>query len=246
MQTVSFFRKTIGVILDPAPNTGCFFLKMTRKDKEGNFEKFSKGQGRTVALSLQEISQAIIQLGNDQEFSVFHRAPSGTETRIVFTPKTDNQLDLKLQDYIITLQAHERRIFEKLLLKTEDVIIHNIVTFKVDKEQRNDIISSSKSTETDQQLETIKNEIPIQTDPLEESHQPSSVDSSLLIVIRENFQGSWILSKITEKLLSLKVEVDRKELLDALEFLLQEGFITKEQRTAQVGHTYTVYYFLKS
>ncbi len=41
----------IGVILDPAPDSGSFFLKMTREDKDGNFEKFSKGQGRIVALN---------------------------------------------------------------------------------------------------------------------------------------------------------------------------------------------------
>ncbi len=243
MQTISFFRATIGVILDPAPDSGSFFIKMTRKDKEGNFEKFSKGQGRTVALSLQEISQAIIQLEKDQEFSVFHRAPSGTETRIVFTPKSDNQLDLKLHDYIITLQAHEKRIFEKLLLKTEEVIIENIVTKKVAKKQQNNTDPNSKSSTTKSQPETIEEESSAPYIPLEETTQSFDPNSSLLDVIRDTFQGSWILSKITEKLLSLDVEVDRKELLDALDLLIQEGIITKDQRTAKAGHTYMVYYF---
>ncbi len=31
LQSISFFRKTIGVILDPQPTSGNFFIKITQK-----------------------------------------------------------------------------------------------------------------------------------------------------------------------------------------------------------------------
>jgi len=129
MRDISFFRASIGIILAPAAESGNLFIKMTRKTENGSFEKFSKGQGRTIALSVQEISQAIIQLENEREFVAFHRSPSGIQTRIRFLPK-QNDLEIRLEDYVFSLNPAEKRIFCKLLEKTEDAILSQIVMGK--------------------------------------------------------------------------------------------------------------------
>lgn len=234
MQDISFFRASIGVILAPAVDSANLFIKMTRKTKTGAFEKFSKGEGRIIALNLQEISQALINLQGGKEFAAFHRAPSGVETRIGFLPKPENQLELRLEDYFITLNPAERRLFTKLLEKLEDAILDRIIMKRSAKMAQDD----SSTVPTDESVPTETHEIST-TEPSEEP----GVDAALLSVIRENFQGGWILSKMLEKLDDLAVDVSRNELLDALELLHQEGFITKEQRTAQAGHIYVVWKF---
>ncbi|MFW9917926.1 MAG: hypothetical protein ACFFGZ_20190 [Candidatus Thorarchaeota archaeon] len=234
MQDISFFRASIGVILAPAVDSTSLFIKMTRKTKTGVFEKFSKGEGRVIALNLQEISQALINLQGGKEFNAFHRSPSGVETRIGFFPKPESQLELRLEDYFITLNPAENRLFTKLLEKLEDAILDRIIMKKPTKMAPD----GSSAVPADEQTtpETLETSPP-------ETPREVGVDAALLSVIRENFQGGWILSKMLEQLDDLAVDVSRNELLDALELLHQEGFITKEQRTAQAGHTYVVWRF---
>jgi hypothetical protein len=234
MQDVSFFRASIGIILAPAPDSASFFLKMTRKGKDGSFEKFSQGQGRTVALSLQEISQALINLHGGKDFTAFHRSPSGVETRISFLSKPEDQLEIRLEDYVITLNPAERRIFSKLLEKTEDAILHQIIMMKLSR--------ASPEVPSPVPLKESAVEATSETRPAD-TPAGISVDASLLDTIRENFKGGWILSKMLDKLDDLGMDISRKELLDALDLLLEDEFITKEQRTAKAGHTYILYNF---
>ncbi|MHA2233522.1 MAG: hypothetical protein ACXAB4_13650 [Candidatus Hodarchaeales archaeon] len=234
MQDISFFRASIGIILAPAPESASFFIKMTRKTKNGSFEKFSKGEGRIIALSLQEISQSIISISQSKEFTAFHRSPAGVETRIGFLPKPSDQLEIRLEDYIITLNPAEQRIFGKLLEKTEDAILHQIVMKKLRRMSQEGTAPVS----------------PTKPEPVAASEanaavtqETTEVDPALLSMIQETFQGGWILSKILDKLEDLGKDVSRQEVLDSLELLLQQGIVTKEQRTAQAGHKYAVWRF---
>jgi len=247
MRDISFFRASIGIILAPAAESGNLFIKMTRKTENGSFEKFSKGQGRNIALSVQEISQAIIQLENEREFSAFHRSPSsGIQTQIRFLPK-QNELEIRLEDYVFSLNPAEKRIFCKLLEKTEDAILSQIVMGK----QINVLQGESSHvspTENRQFMSKTPKQPFSQEIKVTETHGLQSqemvpMDSNILTLIREQFQGEWILGRMLEKLGGLDVNIQREELLAALDILLQENFITKDQRTAKAGHTYFVYNF---
>ncbi len=232
LQDISFFRASIGVILIPAPNSGNFFIKMTRRSSNGLFEKFSKGEGRTIALSLEEISKTLLCIDQNKEFNVYHRAPSGIETRIRFIPQ-EMQLEIRLDSYAITLNHPEARIFYKLLEKTEDSIIQGVVDKK--------IYAKKDSEFTKKDLAEYEQPFAQTGNQNQSDIDPKIMKSKDLIL--NNFQGSWILSKILEKLDSLGITIDQGQLLKSLEILLQEGFIQKEERTAKAGHTYSIFVF---
>ncbi len=114
----SFFGKSTGLTLQSSSRTEPFiFLKCIQKKNDGNWEKPSQGEGKTIKLSLDEIVMILEVLNRNLEsWSSFHSF-NDVKTQISFQweDQTKKKLKLYVDKYSKMLNFAQSEIFRRIL-----------------------------------------------------------------------------------------------------------------------------------
>jgi len=135
-----FFGQNTGLIVNSASKSEpFFFIKCIKKTPDGTWEKFSRGEGKAIKCSLEEIVMMLEVLNRRcLNWSNYHSFKE-IETQITFEWEDENarKLWIKIDKYSKMLNFAQAEILRRLLTHIlEEKIVHSTVS-------RNDALKSN-------------------------------------------------------------------------------------------------------
>ncbi len=196
----SFFGKSTGLTLQSSSRTEPFiFLKCIQKKNDGNWEKPSQGEGKTIKLSLDEIVMILEVLNRNLEsWSSFHSF-NDVKTQISFQweDQTKKKLKLYVDKYSKMLNFAQSEIFRRIL----EHILGEKIVYATTLNKSENYTSSNKEKPLKKKVnKTQSNAIPFVKESIEYIDNAQSeitgniegeTDKALLIKFNNN-QQVWI------------------------------------------------------
>ena len=144
----SFFGKSTGLTIQSSSRTEPFiFLKCIQKKSEGNWEKPSQGEGKTIKLNLDEMVMISEVLNRKlDKWSSFHNF-NQIKTQITFQweDQSKNKLKIYIDKYSKMLNFAQSEIFRRLLEHLlEEKIVYATTLSKPDDSSKSESLPQSK------------------------------------------------------------------------------------------------------
>ncbi len=136
--SISFFGQKNGILLNSTSKTGDFvYFRFLKKKNNGQWEKPSSGEGKSIKFNLGEIIQILEVLSNKRKkWTTVHRY-KGDTTSISFTMK-ERGLLIGIPGYGKLIQFPETKILHDLLLHLYEEKIIFSTGFQTEKHTKSD------------------------------------------------------------------------------------------------------------
>jgi hypothetical protein len=230
----SFFGNTTGIILESSSKKEPFiFLRCLKKKSDGAWEKTSKGEGKIIKLSLEEIIMVLKVLQKELPSWNTYHSYKDTKTQISFNWQNGQQerLWINIGEYSKMLSIPEIEVLKRLL----DHILDEKIEFSTISEYQNGISNNQRNnTKAQPYVHPEKRKLVVTEEryPPEPENQKSEIKEEVKTE-SETMTINGTVQRITEKAVFIQFSEE------------SEAWIPKstmhyiEEKDIQVGQNYT-------
>ena len=217
----SFFGQSSGMTLISSSKSDPFiFFKCIKKKNDGNWEKPSLGEGKTIKCNLDEIVMILeVLIGNRKAWSSYHNFnDSKTSISFKWDENADDKIYINIGNYSKMLSYSQIIILKMLLqhLLKEKIVYATVPNnkFKTSKEQEN---LSSESNDDDQNNLPVfvEEKVEIDDNKIAQIHGAIKGESNKALLISFDGNEIWFPKSVIHSDYSSEKDADQSFLIDS-------------------------------
>ncbi|MFW9930275.1 MAG: hypothetical protein ACFFD1_12845 [Candidatus Thorarchaeota archaeon] len=216
----SFFGQSSGMTLISSSKSDPFiFFKCIKKKNDGNWEKPSLGEGKTIKCNLDEIVMILDVLkGNRKAWSSYHNFnDSKTSISFKWDEKAEDRIYINIGNYSKMLSYSQIIILKMLLqhLLNEKIIYATVPNIKSKVSKERETISSESNKDNGNELPVIVEEkLDFDDNEIAQIHGIIKGKSNKALLISFDGNEMWFPKSVIHSDYSSEKEVDQSFLID--------------------------------